>query len=117
MTTEENRIKLVSEPNYDTTKKISENLLAIEMKNVKVRMNKPEYLGMSILDISLCMNFGMIMSSQSTKIKQNYATQTLIALLYIFLLKTFLRILIMMLKDDLIHLIMITITKDHFKQT
>ena len=30
----------------------SENLLAIEMKNTKVKMNKPVYLGMSILDIS-----------------------------------------------------------------
>ena len=30
----------------------SENLLAIEMKKTKVKMNKPVYLGMSILDIS-----------------------------------------------------------------
>ena len=29
-----------------------ENLLAIEMKKAKVKMNKPIYLGMSILDIS-----------------------------------------------------------------
>ena len=44
--------KLVSEPNYHTTKHFSENLLAIEMKKTKVKMNKPVYLGMSILDIS-----------------------------------------------------------------
>ena len=50
--TEEKRIKLVSEPNYHTTKRFSENLLAIEMKKTKVKMNKPVYLGMSILDIS-----------------------------------------------------------------
>ena len=30
----------------------SENLLAIEMKKTKVKMNKPVYLGMSLLDIS-----------------------------------------------------------------
>ena len=52
LTTEEKRIKLVSEPNYHTTKQFSENLLVIEMKKTKVKMNKPVYLGMSILDIS-----------------------------------------------------------------
>ena len=52
VTTEEKRIKLISEPNYHTTKRFSENLLAIEMKKIKVKMNKPVYLGMSILDIS-----------------------------------------------------------------
>ena len=52
VTTEEKRSKLVSEPNYHTTKHFSENLLAIEMKKTKVKMNKPVYLGMSILDIS-----------------------------------------------------------------
>ena len=52
VTIEEKRIKLVSEPNYHTTKQFSENLLAKEMKKTKVKMNKPVYLGMSILDIS-----------------------------------------------------------------
>ena len=32
MTTDEKRNKLVSEPNYDTTKRFSEHLLAIAMK-------------------------------------------------------------------------------------
>ena len=50
--TEERRNKLVSEPNYHTTKHFSENLLAIEMKKAKVKINKPIYLGMSILGIS-----------------------------------------------------------------
>ena len=52
VTTEEKRIKLVSEPNYHTTKHFSKNLLTIEMRKTKVKMNKPVYLGMSILDIS-----------------------------------------------------------------
>ena len=52
VTTDEKRNKLVSEPNYHTTKRFSENLLAIEMKKTKVKMNKPVYLGMSILVIS-----------------------------------------------------------------
>ena len=51
-TTEEKRIKLVSEPNYHKTKHFSDNLLAIDMKKTKVKMNKPVYIGMSILDIS-----------------------------------------------------------------
>ena len=52
MTTEEKRSKLVSEPNYHPTKHFSENLLATEMKQTKVIINKPVYLGMSMLDIS-----------------------------------------------------------------
>ena len=63
VTTEEKINKLASEPNYHTTKQFSENLLAIEMKKTKVKMNKPVYLGVSILELAkrLCMNFGMIM--------------------------------------------------------
>ena len=52
VTTEEKRSKLVSEPNYHIAKHFSKNLLAIEMKKTKVKMNKPVYLGMSISDIS-----------------------------------------------------------------
>ena len=52
VTTEERRNKLVSEPNYHTTKHFSEKFLAIEMKKTKVKMNKPLYLRMSILDTS-----------------------------------------------------------------
>ena len=52
VTTEEKRSKLVSEPNYHATKCFSKNLLDIEMKKTKVKMNKSIYLGMSILDIS-----------------------------------------------------------------
>ena len=49
VTKDKRRSQLVSQPNYHTTKWISENLLAIEMKKVKVKMNKPAYLGLSIL--------------------------------------------------------------------
>ena len=52
VTTDERRNKLVSEPNYHTTKQFSEYLLAIEMKKTKVKKNKPVYLGMSVLDVS-----------------------------------------------------------------
>ena len=50
--TDYKRNKLVSEPNYHTMKIISENLSKNELKKMKVKMNKPIYLGLSILEIS-----------------------------------------------------------------
>ena len=52
VTTDKRRNQLASEPNYLTTKYFLENLIAIEVKKTKAKMNKPIYLGMSILDIS-----------------------------------------------------------------
>ena len=52
VTSDKRRKRLVSEPNYHSLKKISDNLMAIEMKKTRVKMTKPLYLGMSILDIS-----------------------------------------------------------------
>ena len=52
-TTDKRRNQLESEPNYHTPKHFSENLIAIEMKKAKVKINKAVYLGMSILDISV----------------------------------------------------------------
>ena len=48
VTADKRRNQLASKPNYHTTKYISENLMATEMKKTKVKMNKPIYLGMSI---------------------------------------------------------------------
>ena len=50
--TDKKRNKLVSEPNFHTMKLVDNNLAIIEMRKVKVKMNKPIYLGLSILDIS-----------------------------------------------------------------
>ena len=52
VTTDKRRNQLVSEPNCHEIKWFSENLVAIEMKKTKVKMNKPIYLGLSILEIS-----------------------------------------------------------------
>ena len=52
VTTDKKRNKLVSEPNYHTMNYISEDLSIIEMNKTKVKMNKPIYLGLLILDIS-----------------------------------------------------------------
>ena len=50
--TDKKRSKFVSEPNYHTINLISEDLPIIETKKTKVKMNKPIYLGLSILEIS-----------------------------------------------------------------
>ena len=52
VTADKKRNKLVSEPNYHTMNYISEDLSIIERNKPKVKMNKPIYLGLSILDIS-----------------------------------------------------------------
>ena len=44
--TDKRRNRLASEPNYHTTKHFSDNLMAIEMKKTRVKMNKSIYLGM-----------------------------------------------------------------------
>ena len=69
VTIDKRRNQLVSEPNYHTTKWFSEDLLATEMKKTKVKMNKPVYLGLSILEINktLIMNFGKIILNQTIK--------------------------------------------------
>ena len=50
--TDKKRNKLVSEPNFLTMKLIDNNLAIIEIRKVKVKMSKPIYLGLSMLDIS-----------------------------------------------------------------
>ena len=51
VTTDKRRNQLASEPKRHTPKYFSENLVALEMKKAKVKMSKPIYLDMSILDI------------------------------------------------------------------
>ena len=48
VTSEKRRKRLVSEPNYHLCKKCSDHLMAMEMKNKRVKMTKPLYLDMSI---------------------------------------------------------------------
>ena len=52
VTDDKKRSILVSEPNYHSTKCISEDLLIMETKKCEVYMNKPIYLGQAMLDIS-----------------------------------------------------------------
>ena len=51
VTTYKRRCILASEPHYHSTKYISEDLLIMKMKKTELKMNKPLYLGQTILDI------------------------------------------------------------------
>ena len=44
--------KLIAKPNYNSRKIFNENLVSVHMKKTSLTMNKPVYLGMSILDLS-----------------------------------------------------------------
>ena len=57
ITTEGKRNYLVSEPNYHTKYKNSETFLAIGRKRTAVFMNKPVYLGLSILELSKILTY------------------------------------------------------------
>ena len=126
VTTDKRRNQLASEPNYHTTKYFSENLMAIEMKKTKVKMNKLIDLSYQILAKHLYMNFGMTILNKSIngiafsgvalKAKQNYATRMLTMLLFILKPKIFMKTLLMMLKNGLTHLTMTKMIKDRFQQ-
>ena len=49
--------KLVAKPNYESRKIFNENLVSVHMKKTSLTMNKPVYLGMSILDLSKTLMF------------------------------------------------------------
>ena len=52
VTIDKSRNQLVLEPNYHTKNYFWDNLMAIEMKKTRAKMNKPIFLDMSMLDIS-----------------------------------------------------------------
>ena len=70
------------------------------MKKIKVKLNKPVYLGLPSLEINktLLYAFSMVVLNQSIKLMLDHATSIQIALLFILKLKMFVKILQMMLK-------------------
>ena len=106
VTSDKRRKRLVSEPNYHSHKKFSDHLMAIEMKKTRVKMTKPLYLGMSILNISKILMYEFWYNHIIPKYgeEQNYAIQILIALLFTLKPKIFLKIFPKMLMDGFIHL-------------
>ena len=105
ITTDKRRNHLVWDPNYHTTKYFSEHLLAIEMKKIKVKINMPIYLGMSILQISKTLMYefwyGYIKPKYQNNAKLCYmdADSFIIHIKTFFNMKVFMKILQMMLKD------------------
>ena len=116
LATNKRRNQLMSEPNYHATKWFSENLLAIEMKKIKVQMNKPVYLGLSILEISKTLIYEFWYDYIKPKYQDdaNYAIWIQTVLLLILKEKISMKTLQMMQKKDLIHQIMKSI--DHYLQ-
>ena len=108
------RKRLVSEPNYHSHKKFSDNLMAIEMKKARVKMTNPLYLGISIVDPSKILMhelwFDYIIPKYGDKAKLYY-TDTDSFIIDIKNEDFFLKIFPMMLRDGLIHLIMIKMIK------
>ena len=72
VTMNKKRSKLVSEPNYHTINLISEDLPIIEMKKTKVKMNKPIYLGLSILEISKILMYGFWYDYMKPKYNEDF---------------------------------------------
>ena len=117
LTSDKRRKQLVSDPNYHSHKNFSDHLMAIEMKKTRVKMTKPLYLGMSILDISKILMYKFwydyISPKYGDKAKLCY-TDTDSFIIYI---KTedFLKIFLMMYGNGLIHPIIMKIIKDLFQ--
>ena len=113
VTTNKRRNQLVSEPNYHTTKYFSEDLLAIEMKKIKVKMNKPVYLGMSILEINKTLMYEFWYDYIKPKYQNNAKLCYMDTGSFIIHIKTeiFMNILLMILKNGLTYQISLKI--DH----
>ena len=88
-------------------KKFSEHLMAMEMKKIRVKMTKPLFVGMSILDVRKILMFGFwydyINPIYGGRAKLCYTdTDSFIITLKP---KIFSKIFLMMLRDGLMHLI------------
>ena len=85
VTIDKRRNQLVSEPYYHTTKWFSEHLLAIERKKKKVKMNKPVYLGLSILEISKTLMYEFWYDYMKPKYGDNVANYVMLYCYYVVL--------------------------------
>ena len=104
VTTDKRRNQLVSEPNYHTTKWFLEDLLAIEMKKIKVKMNNV-YLDLSILEISKTLMYEFWYDYIKPKYQNNAKLYYMDTDSFIIRINTedFYKDIEMMLKKDMIH--------------
>ena len=114
VTTDKKRSKLVSEPNYHTMNYISEDLSIIEAKRTKVKMNKPIYLGLSILEISKILMYEFWYDYMKPKYGNNVKLCYMDTDSFIMSIKTeyFYKDIVMMLKESLT--LQITGAIDHY---
>ena len=98
----------MSEPNYHTTKWFSENLLALEIKKTKIKVNKPVYVGLSTLEISKTLMCEFWYDYRRPKYGYNVKLCYIDTDIFIIHIKTedFIKILQIMLKKHLTHQIM-----------
>ena len=78
----------MTEPNYYSCKFFSEDLLAIEIRKVKVNINKAIYLGLPILDISKIPMYEFWYDYLKPKYKQNLQLCYMDTSSFIFNVKT-----------------------------
>ena len=64
----------MSQPNYHRAKWFWEDLLAIKMKKIKVKMNKPVYLDLPILEISKTLMHKFLFNCIKPKYQKNWNT-------------------------------------------
>ena len=88
VTTDKKRSKLVSEPNYHTINYISEDLSTIEMNKTKVKMNKPIYLELSILEISKILMYELWYDYMKPKYNDNIKLCYMDTDIYVMNIKT-----------------------------
>ena len=73
VTTPKQAAKLINKPNYIGRTTFSPNLVAIHMGKTSIYMNKPKYLGMTILDISKTLiyefHYGYVLPKYGDKVK------------------------------------------------
>ena len=92
-------------------------MIALEMKKAKLKMTKPRYLGMSILDISKTLTYRFwyyyIRGKYGDRAKLCY-TDTDSFVIHI-ITEDFFKLFLVMLKDGLIHLTTLKMIKDLFQ--
>ena len=117
VTSVKRRKRLVLEPNYHWHRKFSNSFMAIEMKKTCVKMIKPLYIHMSILDIdkTLMYEFWYAYIRPKYEDKARFCYIDTDSFVVHIKAEDFLKIFLIMLRNGLIHLTMMKMTKYRFQ--